>query len=127
MRTTLSLDYGLPQKELIERLHFHRRQGEVSERALGFYLLDMERRNAFQPERDAPTWARKHLPGCPDPRRLIHLAAHLEELPLMAEAFSKGEVPWTKIREVARIASGETAERWRDSGRGSGGQEVERW
>jgi hypothetical protein len=63
MESRFELVYGLPQKELIERLHFHRRQGEVSERALGFYLLDMERRNAFKPEVDAPTYRRHESKG----------------------------------------------------------------
>jgi holliday junction DNA helicase RuvB len=126
MITTVDLVYGLPQKELVERLYFHRRQGEVSERALGFYLLDMERRNAFQPETDAATWARKHLPGCPNPRKLIQLAERLEELPSMAEAFSEGKVPWTKIREVARIATAETEEEWLDLARKLNSRDLER-
>ena len=95
MKTTIELVYGLPQKELVEKLHFHQRQTEVSDRALGFYLLDMQRRNAFQPEKDATSWAHKHLPGCRHPQKLMHLAECLEELPRMAEAFAEGEIPWT--------------------------------
>ena len=53
MKRTLELVYGLPQKELIERIYFHHRQGEVAERALGFYLLEMQRRQAFLPFPDA--------------------------------------------------------------------------
>src|SRR5262245_59558137 len=126
MLTTFTLVYGLPQKELVERLYFHRRQGEVSERALGFYLLDMERRSAYQPEIDAAAWARKHLDGCPNPRKLIQLAERLEELPLLAKAFSKGEVPWTKVREVARIATPENEEEWLELARKSNSREIER-
>ncbi len=112
MKTTLELIYGLPQKELVERLKFHERQGEVSERALGFYLLDMDRRNAFHPEKDAVSWARRYLPSCRHPGKLLHLAERLEKLPLMAQAFSQGEVPWTKIREVARVATARTEREW---------------
>ena len=53
MKTTIELVQGLPRRELIERIHFHRRQGEVAERALGFYLLDMERSKAYRPQPDA--------------------------------------------------------------------------
>jgi len=44
MKCEMELIPGLPRKELIERIYFHHRRGEVSERALGFYLLDMRRR-----------------------------------------------------------------------------------
>jgi hypothetical protein len=57
----IKLVHGLPRKELIEKLTFHRRQGEVAERAVGFYLLDMQERHAYRPERDAARWAEKHL------------------------------------------------------------------
>jgi len=126
MKTTIELVYGLPQKELVERLHFHQRQNEVSERALGFYLLDMQKRNAFQPEKDAAAWAKKHLSPCGNPQKLIHLARCLEELPRMAEAFAEGEIPWTKIREVARVATAETEEAWLDFARRSTSREIER-
>jgi len=126
MKTKIELTYGLPQKELVEKLYFHQRQSEVSERALGFYLLDMQRRNAFQPEKDAASWARKHLQGCNHPQKLIHLAKCLEELPQMAEAFSQAAVPWTKIREVARVASPEAEGVWLELARRSTSREIER-
>ncbi len=61
MKTTVELIGGLPRKELVERIHFHHRQGDVAERALGVYLLDMQERREFLPERDAAAWAWKHL------------------------------------------------------------------
>ena len=83
MMTTIELVQGLPRRELIERIHFHRRQGEVAERALGFYLLDMERSKAYRPQRDAACWARKNL-ECPRADKLILLAKRLEELPVIS-------------------------------------------
>src|SRR6266540_3382520 len=109
--TTVELFHGLPQKELVERIHFYRRQGEVAERALGFYLLDMQERGAYRPEAGAAQWAWKHL----DYKRadkLILLAKRLEELPEIDAAFSRGEVPWTKVREIARVAAPETEREW---------------
>ena len=53
---------GLPRRELIQRLHYHRRQGELAERAIGFYLLEMHRGRTYAPgARSAAEWARRHL------------------------------------------------------------------
>src|SRR6266540_5074403 len=71
MKITIALIPGLPKKELVERIHFHQRQGDIAERALGFYLLDLEKRCSFpplsprgdgplcRPFEDGSTWARK--------------------------------------------------------------------
>ena len=103
MKTTVELLPGLPKKELVERIYFYQRQGEVADRALGFYLLDMQRRKEYRPFKDACQWARKHLGGCHRVDKLMLLAKHLEDLPQIEAAFDGGEVPWTKIREIARI------------------------
>ena len=100
MKTTIELVPGLPKKELVERIHFHQRQGEVADRALGFYLLDMQRRKEYRPFKDASQWARKHLGACHRVDKLMLLAKRLEELPQIEAAFDQGEVPWTKIRAV---------------------------
>ena len=41
MKRTLTLIPGLPRGKLLEKIHYHSRHGEVSKRALAFYLLDM--------------------------------------------------------------------------------------
>ena len=92
MKITITLIPGLPKKELVERIHFHQRQGDIAERALGFYLLDLEKRCSFpplsprgdgplcRPFEDGSTWARKHLPDLRRPDKLILLARRLEKL-----------------------------------------------
>ena len=125
MQITLDLIAGLPRKELIERIHYHQRQGEISERALGFYLLDMERRKMYRPFEDAAAWARKHLPQLTRPDKLILLARRLEQLPEIRAAFDSGEVPWTKIREIARIASADTQAVWLNTARKLTSRELE--
>ena len=125
MKTTIGLLAGLPRKELVEKIYFHHRQGEVAERALGFYLLDMQRSGAFRPgHRSAVDWARRHLElGGAD--KLILLAQRLEKLPRLAAAFDRGEVAWTKIREVSRVATEETEEEWLDVARRATSRELE--
>ena len=117
MKITLDLVAGLPKKELVERIHYHRRQGDIAERALGFYLLDMDRRKMYRPLESASEWARKHLPEQQRPDKLILLARRLEKLPTIRAAFDSGEVPWTKIREIARIAKPEHERVWLDLAR----------
>ena len=124
MTTTIELVRGLPQKELLEQIHFHHRRGEISERALGFYLLDMEERRAFLPEKDAAAWAWKHL-GFRRADKLILLSKRLRELPEIDAAFSRGEVPWTKVREIARVATSETEREWLDLARRGTSRELE--
>ncbi len=137
MKITIELIPGLPKKELVERIHFHQRQGEIAERALGFYLFDMERRKMYRPLENASVWAQKHLPQQRRPDRLILLALclpplgppeggrSLEKLPQIEAAFHSGEVPWTKIREIARIAKPDTEQVWLDLARRLTSRELE--
>ncbi len=80
MEQTVELVKGLPRKELIERIHFHHRRGEVSERALAFYLLDLEEQGECKPETSAGVWAWKHL-GLKRGDKLVRLARYLGEPP----------------------------------------------
>ena len=121
MQNKLELIPGLPKRELVERLHYHQRQGEISDRAVGFYLHDMDKRKMYEPYQNAAEWARNHLPQPQRerPDKLILLARRLEKLPLIEAAFNSGEVPWTKIREIARVASRETEQELLDLARQS--------
>jgi len=58
----------------------------------------------------------KHLDKVKRPDRLILLARRLE-LPEIEAAFHSGEVPWTKIREIARIATPDTERVWLEKAR----------
>ena len=104
MDRTIDLVHGLPQKELEARICFYLQRGQNAERALGFYLLDMQERGAFTPEKDAVIWALKNL-EYKGAGPLILLARRLEELPEIDAAFDAGEVQWTKVREIARVAT----------------------
>jgi hypothetical protein len=44
--------------------------------------------------------------------QFIRLAESLETLPVLKRSLEQGEVSWTKAREVARIATPKTQERW---------------
>ena len=117
MKITIDLIPGLPKKELVQKIHYHYRQGQIADRALGFYLFDLQKSKQYRPLEDAVVWAHKHLPGLHRPDRLILLAKRLEELPEIEAAFHSGEIPWTKIREIARIATSDTQQEWLDTAR----------
>jgi hypothetical protein len=125
MKVNLKLIPGLPRRELIEKIHFHHRQGEVAERALGFYLLDMQRRRLFKPGcHSAAHWALDRL-DLKRADKLIKLAERMEVLPAIDRAFFQGEVPWTKIREIARVAVRETEAQWLELARSKTSREIE--
>src|SRR5690606_34114513 len=42
----------------------------------------------------------------------LRVARALEELPLLEAALREGRIPWTKVREVSRVAVPETEAEW---------------
>jgi hypothetical protein len=56
----------------------------------------------------------------------VRTAEALEDLPLLAEAFEKGSLPFSVVREVTRIAVAETEQEWLEAAHGRTAREVER-
>src|SRR5262245_5968928 len=125
MKITIDLIPGLPKKELVEKIHYYHRQGQIAERALGFYLFDLQKSKQYRPSEDAAAWAVKHLDKVQRPDKLILLAKRLEELTDIEAAFHSGEIPWTKIREIARIAKPDTQQVWLATARRMTSRELE--
>jgi len=44
--------------------------------------------------------------------QFIHLAERLEHLPRLRESLTRGELPWTKAREVVKVATEQTERQW---------------
>jgi len=93
--TTVELVQGLPRNRLIEKIHFHARQGDVHRRALAFYLVDLEWRgearalgytNAVHYARDALGLQERTA------RELLRVARALEELELLDQAIARAEI-----------------------------------
>ncbi len=57
--------------------------------------------------------------------RFLHLAAELERLPRLRASLATGEIGWTKAREVVKVASAATEERWIAAARRTGRRELE--
>ncbi len=58
-------------------------------------------------------------------RDLLKLVERLQTLPRIEEAFSAGELPWTKARAVARVATVEDEEHWLEEARHSSRRQIE--
>jgi len=43
---------------------------------------------------------------------LLRMARALEDLPLIDGAFARGEISWSAVRELTRVAVGETEAEW---------------
>ncbi len=58
--------------------------------------------------------------------QFIRLAGVMEELPVLRESVTRGEIPWTKAREVAKVATPRTEKRWVAEARRSSNRELEK-
>ncbi len=59
-------------------------------------------------------------------RDLLRIAAHLDELPVLADAFERGDIAWTKARELVRVAIPETEAAWVEHAAHLTSRELER-
>jgi len=59
-------------------------------------------------------------------RQFIRLAGVMEELPVLRKSVARGDLPWTKAREVAKVATARTEERWVAEARRSSNRELEK-
>jgi len=125
----MQLIKGLGEKQLIARIRKFDRLSALGERGLGFYLLDFEVRGLCRKHGFASTiqfacvklqMARKRV------GELLRMARALEDLPLIDAAFAKGEISWSAVRELTRIAMGETEAEWFDLARTSTLRQIER-
>jgi len=58
--------------------------------------------------------------------QFIRLAGVMEELPVLRESVTRGEIPWTKAREVAKVATPRTEKRWVAEARRSSNRQLEK-
>ena len=106
---------GFENEALHERLMDARSRHRQCEYEVCVLLCEMNRRRAFGEFESVSIreYAQKHLGlqsrRCAD---LLALGRRLETLPELTEAFSAGELGWTKAREVARVATTRTEGEW---------------
>jgi hypothetical protein len=125
----LVLEKGLPAKEVDRRLVTLARAHRRTESALSYYLKDVDERQLYLQYGHGNTidYARERL-GFEErkTRSLLNIARSFEKLPKLNEAFQKGEIPWTKAREVAKVARPETDREWLEKTQSLSNRQLER-
>ena len=119
---------GLPLRKLTHKLQYYVRLGDASRRAVAFFLVEMHRRKQYQVlgYSSAVHYAVKALDLTKrQARELLRVGMRLEELPEIDRAFSHGEISWTKVREITRVARPENEEAWLEFARARSSEEVQ--
>ena len=106
---------GLPPNTVVDRIRGSNRSSGVSERNLGFYLLDFDERRLYLDFGCSSTaaFAQNKIQVHPrKTRELLRIARALEELPLVDRAFDEELVFWSAVREITRVATCQTEREW---------------
>ena len=106
---------GLPEERLLDRIRKFNQVSGVSQRGLGFYLLDLDVRHLYRKKGFASTAQFALMKLQIDPkktRELLRISRALEVLTLIDEAFAEGRISWSAVREVTRVAVKETEAEW---------------
>ncbi len=123
----VDLEAGLSAAEADRRVARAHRAGDIGARALAFYLVDIADRGVHQEfgfhgvEQYAEM--RYHIRP-PTTRSYLATGRALDELPEIDEAFCRGKLFWSQVRELARVATAETEAEWLDWARGRSAREI---
>jgi hypothetical protein len=114
------LEAGLPPGELVQRLVSANRTTAMGNRALAFYLHDMQSRGEHHALSFASAahfaMARLEM-GKTAAYELVSLGAALDGLPRIDAAFCEGEISWTKVKLLCSIAAPDTKIAWLELGK----------
>jgi len=125
----LDLKQGLPSGEVHRRALASRNLYGRAQKALTYWIVEMDERklyrdfscsNIFQ-------YATRFLNlGEHTVAEMLRTGKALAQLPLLSEAFEKGQISSSHIREISRVATEETQKFWCDAARGKTVREVEK-
>lgn len=122
------LEAGLTAAEVDRRLLALAREHNRLEAALCFYLKEMQQRQLYVSFGFSSTvdYARERL-GFEDrkTRSLLYMAERFQSLPEIGQAFAQGELAWTKVREVVKVAQPETESLWLEKCRNLSNRQLE--
>ncbi|MGV8118588.1 MAG: HNH endonuclease [Candidatus Xenobiia bacterium LiM19] len=126
---SLDLKQGLSSEEVHKRALAARKLYGKAEKALTFWIMEMDERklyndfgcsNVFQ-------YATRYLSlGEHTIAEILRTGKALVQLPLISEAYEKGQISSSHIREISRVATEETDRFWCDTARGKTVREVEK-
>ncbi len=123
------LRQGLSSEEVHKRALASRKIYGKAQKALTFWINEIDERkiykdfgcsNIFQ-------YATRHLSlGEHTISEMLRTGKALAKLPLLSEAFEKGHISSSHVREISRVATEETDKFWCDTARGKTVREVEK-
>jgi Holliday junction DNA helicase RuvB len=105
---------GLPRERLLRTIRYHARASDASRRAAAFYLVDLDERREYKAAQcaSAVQFAMRIGYTRREARELLDVGKALEKLPLLDEAFNRGEICWSKLRKIALVATAATESKW---------------
>ncbi|MFT7620557.1 MAG: Holliday junction DNA helicase RuvB, partial [Planctomycetota bacterium] len=124
----LHLHFGLDAEALEKTILLHNRTHDAARRALAFYLDDMQSRGLHQSLGfvSAVQFARQRLDMSRRmARTLIAVGKHLRDLPLIDDAFCNGQLSWSKVRLLVKVATAEVEEAWLAKAEGLSCEQLE--
>ena len=126
---SMDLVQGLSSEEVHRRALAARKFYGKAEKALTFWIMEMDERklyrdfgcsNVFQ-------YATRYLSlGEHTIAELLRTGKALTRLPLLSEAYEKGQISSSHVREISRVATEETDKFWCYTARGKTVREVEK-
>ena len=111
----IPLERNLSPEHVDARFRQAHRARRTAERALAFYLKEVNDRRLYEAfgyasirhyARDAAELTNRQT------RELLRVAGALEDLPLLAKAYASAALPWSSVREVCRVATAQTEAKW---------------
>jgi hypothetical protein len=125
----LPLQPGLAIDEIEKRLMASAERYQREERRLSYYLLDVQTRNLFFERGFSSIYDfAMELVGLSRRKTqyLLFIARKLAKLPAIADAFDTGEIGWTKVREILKVATPDTQGEWLDKANKLKNRELEK-
>ncbi len=114
-RISEELEPGLPIDELVLRLHYWNDSSDRSQRALSFFLCDMDERAVQQAcgARQAVVFAQQRLVmEARRARELIQIGRFLEDMTLVDAALAERRLSWSKVLILMRVVMTHNQQQW---------------
>jgi hypothetical protein len=116
----LVLEEGLPFAEVEQRIGTAWAAAGLRHRVVAFYLQQVDARGLYQLAGFNSTvrygMARYGM-SRREARELLAAGKALQDLPLIDDAFAEGELCWSKVRELVKVAVAQHEQRWLDLAR----------
>ncbi|MGV8125051.1 MAG: HNH endonuclease [Candidatus Xenobiia bacterium LiM19] len=125
----MDLVQGLSADEVHKRALAARKLYGKAEKALTFWIVEMDDRRLYSDFGCSSIfqYATRYLSLAEHTiAELLRTGKALAQLPLLSEAFEKGQISSSHVREISRVATEETDQFWCDTARGKTVREVEK-